>query len=482
MKHLYAYITVVCLIACVCSCKQNDTVNKTAVSTRSKHSAQVVKSLKLPDDFDLKNIKTHQGTASLRYLNSLDMVKANVDAIVVGAPTQDFVNREHKTTYLPQDSGDDDTRLYVDSSWTRGPFVVSQVLYQKASSTPTITPGQTISLAEAVGLSYDPTNGGVRQIIENCTEIKQSSKYVAFIVRGTDGSYSIDNFNLGRFNTDGTDVEDELGVTNGTLSDGSKTGKQNLRDQVTAQYGITFLVPTTVAPSITTLAPSSTTSGATAFTLTVNGSDFKNGAVIQFGGKQEITTFLSATQLLAAISASEIATAGTVPVVVNNPDGKMSAAATFTVAPSVAGTGLRGTYYAGTAITGNPVGVRTDPQIAFNFGAIGRPGVGGLGHSNFSVEWQGTVTAPVAGAYTFATVSATDVSLSVNGVALITDNTDHAVKLDQATQSVTLTAGQSVPVDMQYTMKTGVGQAYLYWSYAGQPYQIVPQMYLTPAQ
>lgn len=90
-------------------------------------------------------------------------------------------------------------------------------------------------------------------------------------------------------------------------------------------------MPTTVAPSISSLSPGTAAPGGAAFTLTVNGTDFKNGAVVKFGNSEKITTFLSATQLSAPITASEIATTASVPVIVTNPDGQSSAARNFTV-------------------------------------------------------------------------------------------------------------------------------------------------------
>jgi hypothetical protein len=56
-----------------------------------------------------------------------------------------------------------------------------------------------------------------------------------------------------------------------------------------------------------------------AFTLTVNGSNFNSTAVVKFNGTNQTTTFVTGKQLTAAIPASAIATAGTMPVSVTNP-------------------------------------------------------------------------------------------------------------------------------------------------------------------
>jgi len=71
--------------------------------------------------------------------------------------------------------------------------------------------------------------------------------------------------------------------------------------------------------AITALTPNYTTAGGAAFTLTVNGTSFVNGASVQVSGANRTTTFVSATQLTASIPASDIAAAGTLSITVLNP-------------------------------------------------------------------------------------------------------------------------------------------------------------------
>jgi hypothetical protein len=75
------------------------------------------------------------------------------------------------------------------------------------------------------------------------------------------------------------------------------------------------------APTISQLMPGSTAAGGQAFTLTVLGANFVNGVVVYWNGGIRNTTFVSASKLTAAISAADIATAGTVLVHVTNPGG-----------------------------------------------------------------------------------------------------------------------------------------------------------------
>ncbi len=86
-------------------------------------------------------------------------------------------------------------------------------------------------------------------------------------------------------------------------------------------------------PALLSLNPSSATAGGQGFSLTVNGSNFVNGSVVQWNGSNRATTFVNATQLTAAISAADIATTGTATVTVANsaPGGGTSNALNFII-------------------------------------------------------------------------------------------------------------------------------------------------------
>lgn len=68
------------------------------------------------------------------------------------------------------------------------------------------------------------------------------------------------------------------------------------------------------------LDPPSVVAGGEAFTLTVNGTGFVDGATININDKPQQTTFVSATQLTAQIAKETIANAGTLKVTVVNKD------------------------------------------------------------------------------------------------------------------------------------------------------------------
>jgi len=123
------------------------------------------------------------------------------------------------------------------------------------------------------------------------------------------------------------------GATSGVLT------VTTLGGTATSTGSFTVTLP---APTVAGLAPATAGAGSAAFALTVNGTGFISGSVVDFNSVALATTFVSATQLTAAVPASAIATAGTYNVTVVNPtaaQGGTSAAATFTVttpAPTIA--------------------------------------------------------------------------------------------------------------------------------------------------
>jgi len=101
--------------------------------------------------------------------------------------------------------------------------------------------------------------------------------------------------------------------------------------------GQTFTIQPAVIPNpvpvATALSPASAAAGGSAFTLTVTGSSFATGAVVRWNGSNRTTTFISPTEVRAAIGSADIAAAGTASVTVFNPapGGGISGALNFTI-------------------------------------------------------------------------------------------------------------------------------------------------------
>lgn len=103
--------------------------------------------------------------------------------------------------------------------------------------------------------------------------------------------------------------------------------------------GTSTVLPFTIAvppPVIKQLNPSSAIAGGGSFTLTLTGTNFVAASTVQWNGSARTTTFVSSGSLHAAITASDIATAGVAFVTVANPaaSGGVSAASTFFVGTS----------------------------------------------------------------------------------------------------------------------------------------------------
>lgn len=129
--------------------------------------------------------------------------------------------------------------------------------------------------------------------------------------------------------TNATSTKQNLTASMGLMA-ATSTGATGTNEII---YRSVILPQPNPVPTISDLAPSSVTAGGSAFTLTVNGTNFVDGAFVRWNGSDRLTTFVSATQLTADILADDVSTAGTAGVTVFNPapGGGTSSALTFTI-------------------------------------------------------------------------------------------------------------------------------------------------------
>jgi hypothetical protein len=85
------------------------------------------------------------------------------------------------------------------------------------------------------------------------------------------------------------------------------------------------------SPEVTSLNPSRIAAGDLGFTLTVKGSGFVKGCMVQWNGTSKSTTFRSPSRVNAAIPAGETVSPGCTNITVTNPDGGTSNALTLEV-------------------------------------------------------------------------------------------------------------------------------------------------------
>lgn len=178
---------------------------------------------------------------------------------------------------------------------------------------------------------------------------------------------------------------------------------------------------TVTSTTLAALSPASVTAAGPPFTLTVTGTRFTSQSVLMWNGTQVPTTFFSSTQLTAQISASEIATAGTVPVFVSDPQAGNSNTVSFTVQPAALGLA---SIFPTSVTAGNP---------AFTLTVFGSDFTG-----SSVVQWNGTAlpTTLVSNYELTAQVTATDVAAA--GTVPIT--------VQDSTSSVGTTSAQSLTI------------------------------------
>ncbi|RAJ42709.1 beta-glucosidase [Kitasatospora sp. SolWspMP-SS2h] len=124
------------------------------------------------------------------------------------------------------------------------------------------------------------------------------------------------------------------------------------------------------------------------------------------------------------------------------------------------GTGLTGQFYNNTDLSGTPVRTANSTTLEADWNG-GSPGAG-VNATNWSARWTGTLKAPATGVYTFATTSDDGSRLILNGRKLIDQWADQAPATRSA--SVTLTAGQSVPIEVDYYDRSGGSRLSLAWT------------------
>lgn len=118
--------------------------------------------------------------------------------------------------------------------------------------------------------------------------------------------------------------------------------------------------------------------------------------------------------------------------------------------------GLVGQYWNNNNFTGDPAVTRVDQNIDVTWDT-GAPAAG-VNADNFTVRWKGHFIAPQTGAYQFGTNSDDGCKIWVNNQLILDGWTSCG---DQYGTSINLTAGQIVPIQMDYKEATGNAYALL---------------------
>ena len=145
--------------------------------------------------------------------------------------------------------------------------------------------------------------------------------------------------------------------------------------------------------------------------------------------------------------------------------------------PASDGTGLQGTYFNNTGLTGGAALTRIDPVINNDF-VFKSPAPGTVNIENYSVRWTGQVLPQFSETYTFYAITDDGVRLWVNNVLLIDNWTNQNAA--EKSGSIELQAGQKYDIVMDYFQGTGFAVSKLLWSSAGTAKGIVPKTRLFP--
>ncbi len=144
--------------------------------------------------------------------------------------------------------------------------------------------------------------------------------------------------------------------------------------------------------------------------------------------------------------------------------------------PPATGEGLSATYFNNIDFTGSTI-TRIDPVIDFSWGG-GSPDAA-IGNDTYSARWEGFVEAPTSGIYTFFTNTDDGARLWVNDQLIIDRWVNQGPTEIEGT--IQMTAGQKIPIKMEYFENGGGAVAQLRWQGPGVSKQIIPSSKLFPS-
>src|SRR5439155_6735758 len=198
-----------------------------------------------------------------------------------------------------------------------------------------------------------------------------------------------------------------------------------------------------LVPTLSSISPSSAVAGGAGFTLTATGTNFIASSVVRWNGSDRSTTFVSSTLLQAAISASDIATAGTASATVFNPTpgGGSSSPQTFTI----------------TAPNPSPTLTSLSPSSVVAGGAAFTLALTGTNFITSSiVQWNGSQRATTFGSSTQLQAQITAADIATAGTASVTVFTSAPGGGTSSPQTFTITAPNPSPTLTSLSPSTAV--------------------------
>lgn len=149
----------------------------------------------------------------------------------------------------------------------------------------------------------------------------------------------------------------------------------------------------------------------------------------------------------------------------------LTIAATSNKGAKVSQHGLTGEYFNNAELFGQPVIIRNDSKVDFNW--QGESPAAGIERDGFSVRWKGKVKPVYSEKYTFLVSSDDGVRVWIDGKLLIDDWRDHSAAISKG--SIELTAGILYDIKLEYYENRGDASVRLMWESPRQRQAVIPQ-------
>jgi beta-glucosidase len=127
---------------------------------------------------------------------------------------------------------------------------------------------------------------------------------------------------------------------------------------------------------------------------------------------------------------------------------------------SGSGNGLTGQYFNNMTLSGAPVTTANAPSMDMNWN--GASPIAGVNADQWSAKFTGKLTVPATGLYTIASTSDDGSKITINNQLLVNQWHDQAATTGSG--SIYLTAGQPVPIEVDYYQNSGGSSLKLQWT------------------
>jgi subtilisin family serine protease len=241
-------------------------------------------------------------------------------------------------------NGTDRATTFVGATQLQATIGAADVASAGNASVTVFAPGSGTSAAAT--FTIGSSGSGTATLSVSATSVAAGSNVTVTLTNGFGGSgdwlafapVTASNSSYTQFTYVGAGVTTRTWTVTTPLTSGTyefRLFRNNGYTRAATSPPISVVLSQNPVPTLTSLNPPRVAAGGAAFTLTVTGSGFVPASVIRWNGATRSTTYVSSTQLTAAIAASDVATAGSAQVSVFSPapGGGSSAVLALAIAP-----------------------------------------------------------------------------------------------------------------------------------------------------